>query len=642
MSAPSAGAAGKSTGAHGEAHPSGKWGLMLGALGVVYGDIGTSPLYALKECFGPQAHHPLPVTQENVLGVLSLVFWSFVVVVMVKYLGYILRADNNGAGGMMALLALAGRKVPPGKIALVALFGTALLYGEGIITPAISVLSAVEGLALPSEPGAPPTFLSKAVLPITIAILVGLFAIQSRGTGGIGKVFGPVTALWFVTGAALGVPKIIQEPSILWAMDPRNAVTFFAHNGTTGYLLLGSVVLVITGCEALYADMGHFGRGPIRATWMYFVFPALLLNYFGQGVALLHDPSVAANPFYALAPGALRIPVVIIATFATIVASQALISGAFALTQQAVQLGYFPRVAIVHTSKNTEGQIYIPEINAMLFIGCILCVLIFQSSSALAAAYGIAVTGTMTITSIVFYVAATRTWGWPVYKAAPLVGLFLVFDLGFFGANLSKFTSGGWLPVAIGLGAFTVMTTWKRGRDLLAARIREKIVPLRDFLDIVETKSPPRVPGTAVFMASSPDGTPPILRHHFDHNKALHERVLLLSVKSEHVPYLGLEDRVQVEELEHGFWRVTARFGFMQTPNVPAALKLCINEKLPVDLADTSYFLGRETLLSEGRGPMMRWRKTLFSFVSRNARPATMYFGLPTDRVVEMGMQISL
>ncbi len=615
---------------------------MLGAIGVVYGDIGTSPLYALKECFSPAAHHPLAVNQTNVYGILSLVVWSFIGVVMVKYLGFILRADNDGAGGMMALLALAGRKVAPGKIALVALFGTALLYGEGIITPAISVLSAVEGLALPAKPGDPPGPLGDYVIPITIAILCGLFAIQRRGTGGIGKVFGPVTALWFVTAAGLAVPQIIKHPEILGSVDPRWAARFFADNGLTGYLLLGSVVLVITGCEALYADMGHFGRGPIRTTWFFFVFPCLLLNYFGQGAALLADPSVASNPFYALAPGILRWPTIIIATCATIVASQALISGAFALTQQAVQLGYFPRVAIVHTSKSTEGQIYIPEINAMLFIGCILCVLIFQSSTALAAAYGIAVTGTMTITSIVYFVVATRTWGWPVWKAAPLVGFFLVFDLGFFGANLTKFTSGGWLPVAIGLMAFTVMTTWKRGRDLLAARIAEKIIPLDDFLTTVESSAPPRVPGTAVFMASSPQGTPPILRHHFDHNKALHQRVILLSVKSEHVPYLGLEKRVEVQALPHGFWRVTLRYGFMQTPNVPAALKLCGESGLAVDLADTSYFLGRETLLSEGRGPMMRWRKTLFSFVSRNARPATMYFGLPPDRVVEMGMQIAL
>jgi KUP system potassium uptake protein len=618
------------------------WALMLGAIGVVYGDIGTSPLYALKECFGPAAHHPLAVNEANVYGVLSLVFWSFASVVVIKYLGFILRADNEGAGGMMALLALAGRKVKPGRMALVALFGTALLYGEGIITPAISVLSAVEGLALPAEAGAAPGPMAKAVLPITIGILIALFAIQSRGTGGIGKVFGPVTALWFLTAAALGVPQILAHPGILTAVDPRWAIRFFADNGLHGYLTLGSVVLVITGCEALYADMGHFGKGPIRITWLSFVFPALLLNYFGQGASLLADPATAANPFYALAPGVLRIPVVLVATAATIVASQALISGAFALTQQAVQLGYFPRVTIVHTSKSTEGQIYIPEINAGLFVGCILCVLTFQSSSALAAAYGIAVTGTMTITSLMFLLVAVRTWGWPFWKALPLVAFFLVFDLGFFGANLAKFTSGGWLPVAIGLGCFTVMTTWKRGRDLLAARIAERIVPLDDFLALVEEKKPPRVGGTAVFMASSPKGTPPILRHHFDHNKALHEHVVLLSVSSEHKPYLGLDQRISVQPLRHGFYRVSLRYGFMQTPNVPAALKLCEQHGLPIDLADTSYFLGRETLLTEGRAPMMRWRKMLFSFVSRNARPATMYFGLPADRVVELGMQIAL
>jgi KUP system potassium uptake protein len=623
--------------AHGSAST---WALTIGAIGVVFGDIGTSPLYAIKECFSPASHHHVPVTEANVLGVLSLVTWSLIAVIVVKYLTFILRADNDGAGGIMSLLALIPPKAKQGGFAFVvpvALFGTALLYGDGVITPAISVLSAVEGLSVATSA------FDDAIIPITLGVLTALFWVQKRGTEGIGRVFGPLTALWFVTIAALGLPYVIENPAILRAVDPRYGASFLLDNGKLGFLLLGSVFLVVTGGEALYADMGHFGRGPIRRGWFLLVFPALLINYFGQCASLLAHPETATNPFYGVVPSWGLYPVVAIATAATVVASQALISGAFSLTQQAMQLGYFPRVRIIHTSKSTEGQIYIPEINWGLWIGCVVCVLLFQSSTALAAAYGIAVTGTMAITTILFAFVTHERWGWPFWKTLPLVGLFLVFDLAFLGANAAKFFDGGWFPLAGGLALFVVMSTWKKGREVLAASIGAKIQPLRDFLLEIDRDAPARVRGTAVFMASSPTGTPPILRHHLTHNQALHQQVLLVSVHTERVPYVGLDDRVKVEELSEGFRRVVMRYGFMQTPNVPATLKLAAGRgMLSIDLATTSYYLGRETLLATGAATMMRWRKWLFAVVSRNAMPATAHFGLPPDRVVEVGMQIDL
>jgi KUP system potassium uptake protein len=648
----------------------GQWALTIGAIGVVFGDIGTSPLYAIKECFSPESHHPVAVTEANVFGVLSLVLWSLVSVIVVKYLTFIMRADNDGAGGIMSLLALIpssakkaglgfqppsaqGASIGPaperptsalraagGRLRFVvplALFGTALLYGDGVITPAISVLSAVEGLGVATHA------LDVAIIPITLGILTALFWVQKRGTAGIGKVFGPVTILWFVTIAALGVRPILENPQIFGALDPRLGVTFLLHNGTTGFLLLGSVFLVVTGGEALYADMGHFGRGPIRRGWYLVVFPALLLNYFGQGANLLAHPETATNPFYGLVPQVVLYPVVAIATAATVVASQALISGAFSLTQQSMQLGYFPRVSVVHTSKDTEGQIYIPEINWGLWVGCVVCVLLFKSSTALAAAYGIAVTGTMAITTALFYVVARERWHWPVYKAGALVVGFLVFDLAFLAANAAKFFDGGWFPLAGGVALFAVMTTWKKGRELLGVSIGKTIQPLDAFLTDVKRDAPPRVRGSAVFMASSPTGTPPILKHHFTHNQALHEQIILLSVHVDRVPFRGLDDRVRVEDLGAGFRRVTLSFGFMQSPNVPAALRLASDRGLlDIDLDRTSYYIGRETLLTTGLAKMMRWRKALFAFTSRNARPATAYFGLPPARVVELGMQIDL
>ncbi len=619
---------------------SSSWALTIGAIGVVFGDIGTSPLYAVKECFSPASHHHVAVTEANVFGVLSLVTWSLIAVIVVKYLTFILRADNEGAGGIMSLLALIPPKAKQGGFAFlvpVALFGTALLYGDGVITPAISVLSAVEGLSVATHA------LDDAVIPITLAVLTALFWVQKRGTAGIGRVFGPLTVVWFITIAALGIPYLIENPGILWALDPRYGAAFLIGNGKLGFLLLGSVFLVVTGGEALYADMGHFGRAPIRRGWFLLVFPALLINYFGQCASLLAHPETATNPFYGLVPTWGLYPVVAISTAATVVASQALISGAFSLTQQAMQLGYFPRVRIIHTSRSTEGQIYIPEINWGLWVGCVICVLLFQSSTALAAAYGIAVTGTMAITTVLFFFVTHERWGWPLWKSLPLVALFLVFDLAFLGANAAKFMDGGWFPLAGGLALFVVMSTWKRGREVLAASIGAKVMPLRAFLDDVVRDQPPRVRGTAVFMASSPTGTPPILRHHYTHNQALHEQVLLVSVHTERVPYIGLEDRATVEEIGEGFRRVVLRYGFMQTPRVPAALKLAAGRgNLEVDLSTTSYYLGRETLLASGAATMMRWRKWLFAVVSRNAMPATAHFGLPPDRVVELGMQIDL
>ena len=622
-----------------EAHPASRWALMLGAIGVVYGDIGTSPLYALKECFSPASPHHVPATPANVLGVLSLVFWSLTMVIVVKYLTFIMRADNQGAGGILALLSLVPAKAEGasrGLLLMMALFGTALLYGDGVITPAISVLSAIEGLEIATAA------LKPAVLPLTAVVLLALFLVQKRGTAGIGKVFGPVTLVWFVTIALLGAHQILLEPRVLLAVDPRHGATFFIENGGKGFLVLGSVFLVVTGGEALYADMGHFGRGPIRVSWFVVVFPALLLNYFGQGALLLSNPGAAINPFYGLVPAWALYPVVAIATGATVVASQALISGAFSLTQQAVQLGFFPRVTIIHTSKDTAGQIYIPEINSMLLVLCIVLVLAFQKSTALAAAYGIAVTGTMGITTVIYFVVTTRTWHWPVWKALPPVLIFLVIDLAFFGANALKFFHGGWFPIALAACIFVIMTTWNVGRRHLAAAIAGDILPLDTFLDDLRSQSPPvyRARGTAVFMASNPQGVPPILLHHFKHNQMLHEQVVLLSITSEQVPEVVGENRVTVDDRGQGFFRVTARYGFMQKPNVPAALLACCKLGLQTEPGRTSYYLGRETLLPTGRAKMARWRKTLFAFISRNALPATAYFGLPPNRVVELGMQI--
>ncbi|HEY8516537.1 MAG TPA: potassium transporter Kup [Candidatus Binatia bacterium] len=619
--------------------------LALGALGVVYGDIGTSPLYALRECFvGP---HGVGVTHANVLGVLSLIFWSLVMVISVKYLTFVMRADNQGEGGTLALLALsragaADRTSPAGQYALLllGLFGAALLYADGMITPAISVLSAVEGLGVATHA------LDHFVFPITIVILIGVFAVQRRGTAGIGAVFGPVMLLWFAVLAATGLYRIIvQNPdhvSVLAAINPWYAVEFFAHQGVTAFLVLGSVVLVITGGEALYADMGHFGRKPIRLAWYAVVLPGLLLNYFGQGVLLLERGGEVRNPFYEAAPPWALYPLVALATTAAVIASQAMISGAFSLTQQAVQLGFVPRFTIVHTSGAAHGQIYIPQVNTVLAILCILLVIGFGDSSSLAGAYGVAVTGTMLITSFLFYAVARERWQWSRLRAGSVVALFLTFDVAFFGANLVKFAHGGWFPILVGLVVFTIMTTWKRGRAELSRLLRLGSLPIDLFLADLETQQPPRVPGTAVFMTSDMSGVPNVLLHHFKHNKMLHQRVILLSMITERRPEVPASERIEIVPLEHGFYRLIARFGFMEKPSIDVVLRSAASQGLVIEVPSTTFFLGRETLLATGRSGMMTWRKKLFSFLARNAPSAVQYFGIPPNRVIELGAQFEI
>jgi KUP system potassium uptake protein len=614
--------------------------LAIGALGVVYGDIGTSPLYALKECV--TAPHGVAATQANILGLLSLVFWSITLVVSVKYLLFVMRADNDGEGGVLALMALAlgthdAKPHPRAPLIIIfGLFGAALLYGDGVITPAISVLSAVEGLTVATDAFQP------VVVPITCAILIALFVVQKRGTGGIGIVFGPVTLLWFIGIGAAGVPWILRHPSILAAVNPIYAVRFFAMHGLHGFLVLGSVVLCITGGEALYADMGHFGTRAIRLAWYSCVFPALLLNYFGQGALLLERPEAAANPFYAMVPAGWLYPMVVLATIATVVASQALISGAFSLTRQAVQLGYLPRVTIVHTSGKTEGQIYVPEVNGLLMVACLALVLGFRQSSDLADAYGIAVTGTMAITSVLFYSVAHQRWGWSAARAGALLALFLSFDLSFFLACSTKIAHGGWFPLTVAAAIFTVMMTWKLGRRILGERIAADSLPLDAFLEDIDRTKPHRVAGTAVFLASIRRGTPAVLLHHFKHNKVLHQQVVILSIVTDSVPEVSPADFVNIKFFDRGFWGVTAHYGFMQTPDVVQVLRACASQGLYLNEAETSFYLGRETLLpGKGKG-MAPWRKRLFGFLSRNARSATDFFSIPPNRVVEIGTQIEL
>jgi KUP system potassium uptake protein len=613
--------------------------LTLGALGVVYGDIGTSPLYAIKECFS--AVYGLAPTTANVYGVLSLIVWSIALVVAVKYIAYIMRADNKGQGGILALLALVlqrehgetGRRRRAALVVL-GLFGAALLYGDGLITPPVSVFGAMEGLIVAAPA------LEHYVVPITFGILLVLFLVQRFGTAGLGAVFGPVVLLWFTTIAVLGVREILHSPDILRALNPWHGIQFFLQNGARGFLLLGSVVLVITGAEALYADMGHFGRRPIRLAFLVIVLPALLLNYLGQGALILRDPSTVANPFYQLAPRWFLYPLIGIAASAAIVASQALISGAFSLTQQAVQLGYIPRVTIIHTSERESGQIYIPEVNVALMVGSLALVLTFKSAGALAAAYGIAVTGTMIITTVLFAVVARGRWGWPLWRVAGLSAAFLVVDGAFFGANIVKIAVGGWVPLALALVLFVLMTTWKSGRHLLQVRLRQGALPLELLLEDIARREIHRVPGTAVFLTSTAHGAPVVLMHHLKHNHVLHREVVLLSVRSAEVPDVDDAEQVRVEPLGQGFFRVVATFGFMETPNVPAILERARAFGISAAPMTTSYFLGRERLLPRGSAGLARWRKAIFVLMSRNARSATDFFGIPPNRVVEMGAQV--
>jgi KUP system potassium uptake protein len=613
--------------------------LSLGALGIVYGDIGTSPLYSVKECFGPP--HGSAVTPANVLGVMSLFVWALTLVIVVKYLSFVMRADNKGEGGTFALLALlepknVERTRGGALLVILGLFGAALLSGEGIITPAISVLGAVEGLREATDVFEP------YVVYISVAIILGLFLLQKRGTGGVAAIFGPAMLVWFVTIAAIALPWIFRRPEILRAVNPVHAVRFMAEHKLHGFLVLGSVVLCITGGEALYADMGHFGKRPIRTAWYAVVFPALLTNYFGQGALLLEKGHVP-HSFFGLVDDWMRFPLVAIATVAAVIASQALISGSFSLARAAVQLGFLPRVTMVHTSGAAEGQIYVPEVNWALLVACVSLVLGFGSSSRLAAAYGIAVTGTMSITSLLLFSVARARWRWPVIAAGPLVALFLVVDLSFFSANVVKIAHGGWVPLVIGSVVFTVMTTWRRGRKLLGASFVAQALPLDLFMaDVAQTK-PTRVPGTAVFMTSTTQGAPPVLLHHFKHNKLLHEQVILLSIMTQQVPEVPHSQRLQeIRDLGHGFHQVRASYGFMQTPNVNEVLDACTERGLLSRRNETSFYLGRETLLITDRPGMARWRKVLFAFMSRNARPANAFFQIPPNRVVELGTQIEL
>ena len=616
--------------------------LALGALGVVYGDIGTSPLYALRECVatGPGTHGVSP-TPENVLGLLSLICWALLLAVTLKYLWFVLRADNHGEGGVLALFALVeGRHGPRSRavsaLLLGGLFGAGLLVGDGVITPVVSVLGALEGL----EVVAPA--LKPLIVPATVVVLIFLFAVQKSGTARIGRAFGPVMALWFAALAVSGIVSIWQEPSVLAAVNPLWAARFLHQAGLPGFLLLGSVVLVITGAEALYADLGHFGRAPIRAAWLAVVLPSLLLNYFGQGAMLLRDPSAAASPFYALTPGWLLYPMLALATVAAVIASQALISGVFSLTRQAVQLGYWPRTRIIHTSDSEAGQVYVPIVNWALLIACVWLTITFRGSSQLAAAYGVSVTGTMVITSLLFAHVARTRFGWSRAAVAGLVTLFLTLDLAFFSANIVKIAHGGWLPLVIGAAVFTIMTTWRSGRDALANAREMRSLSLDLFLADVAATKPLRVKGTAVVMSGTPEGVPVVLLHHFKHNRTLHEKIILLSVSTERRPRVGEKGRGRLEALGHGFYQLRARVGYMQDPDVPALLREASAGGLNIDPDQASYFLGRESLLTSGPAKLARWRKSLFSFLSRNARPATQYFGLPPNRVIELGAQVEL
>jgi len=634
---------------HAEANPHGKrlFILSLTALGVVYGDIGTSPLYAIKEAFKPR--YGLAPNVANVYGLLSLIVWVLVLIVSVKYVAFILRADNRGEGGVLALLALIlqrqhreGEKRRRALLIALGLFGGAFLYGDGAITPAISVLGAVEGLEVASPA------LARIVIPIAFIIVALLFWFQRYGTARIGGLFGWIMAAWFVTIAALGIRGIIARPDILFALNPWHAVQFFVAHPQLSFVALGAVVLVVTGGEALYADMGHFGPKPIRLVWYWFVLPALLLNYFAQGALLLTTPDAVTNPFYLLSPAWFVYPLLIIATSAAVVASQALISGAFSLTQQAIQLGYSPRMRIIHTSKQEAGQIYIPEVNKALAVGTLLLIIGFGSATALGSAYGVAVSGTMAITSILFYMVVRDQWGWSPLKAGAFLVFFLSIDLAFFFSNLLKIPAGGWVPVTVALFVFTLMTTWKRGRAILRAILSRGTVPIDMFLADVERRKPVRVKGTAVFMTSEADGAPVVLLHHLKHNKVLHDQVVLLSIQTAEVPEVPPAERIQIDALGQGFFRVQASYGFMETPNVPSIMQYCGRNGINAKKTDVSYYLGRERLLANlprrskdpEIGSMARWRKRLFVLMSQNARGATEFFGIPPNRVVELGTQI--
>ncbi len=611
--------------------------LALAALGVVYGDIGTSPLYALREVFG-NAHHPVPVTPENVLGILSLVSWALMLVITGKYVSFVMRADNRGEGGIMALMALALRQMPEGRqrsfLVILGLFGAALFYGDGVITPAVSVLSAVEGLEVVT-----PAF-KPYVIPIALVVLIALFVLQRRGTASVGKLFGPVMLLWFAVLSLLGVLSIINEPTVLRALNPAWGVDFLISHPLLGFFSLGAVVLVLTGGEALYADMGHFGRFPIQVVWCGLVLPALLINYYGQGALLLRDPASIENPFYLLAPGWALLPLVLLSTAATIIASQAVISGAFSMTLQAMQLGYSPRFEVRHTSEREIGQIYLPAINWLLLIAVVALVIGFGSSSNLAAAYGIAVTGTMLITNLLAFVVARRQWGWSRGRVLACVVPFVIIDIAFFSANSLKIFDGGWFPLAFGALVFAVLTTWKRGREVLHEKLGQDSIELSPFIASLSLGGATRVPGTAVFLTGRPAGVPRAMLHSLKHYKVLHERMAIVTIRIFDVPHVPEIDRVEVRPLGEDFWQVTVHYGFKDEPDLPEALAHCAHFGLEFDMMDTSFFLGRETLIPRFGKEMAYWRVLLFATMFRNATSITAFFRIPSNRVVELGSQV--
>ena len=615
--------------------------MTIGALGVVYGDIGTSPLYALRECFSPT--HGIPVNPANILGLVSLIFWALIIEISLKYIWYVMRADNRGEGGVLALMALTAHPQRPMQkndrrrfLILFGLFGAALLYGDGIITPAISVLSAVEGLSIATP------YFDNYIIPITVIILCGLFSIQNRGTARMGTIFGPIILIWFSTIACLGICSIFTHPQVLAAVNPLYGLRFVLHNGWGAFLGLGSVFLAVTGGEALYADMGHFGKQPIRVGWFFVALPALLLNYFGQAALLINDPLAIENPFYRLAPSWALYPLVIIATMATVIASQALISGAFSLTNQAVQLGCLPRLSILHTSSKEIGQIYVPLVNRGLLMMTILLVITFRSSSNMAAAYGIAVSTTMVITTVLTYFVSRNIWGWNRLHAIAVAGAFFTVDVAFFSANAIKIHDGGWVPLLIGGFIFTLMATWRTGRQILARRLRAQTAPFERFRETIKTNPPIRVPGTAIFMTGNIEGTPPALVHNLRHNKVLHQTVVLLMVRTEEVPYVADADRVRIEKLENNFYRMVVHYGFMENPDVPSLLMQSEKYNIEFDREILTYFLGRETVLATEAEGMAIWRERLFAFMTRNAERATTYYCIPSDQVIEIGLQIEL
>ena len=613
--------------------------LTLAALGVVYGDIGTSPLYTMKEVFAG-AHHPVPVTPDNVLGILSLIFWALILVVSIKYVAFILRADNRGEGGIMALMALVQRRGGANamnrRMLLLGLFGAALFYGDGVITPAISVLSAVEGLEVMT-----PIF-KPWILPITLGVLFALFALQRQGTGRVGSLFGPITALWFLVLAGLGITNIVAAPQVLWALLPNHALTFFLTQPILAFLSLGAVFLAVTGAETLYADMGHFGRKPVQLAWLALVLPALTLNYFGQGALLLTRPDALAHPFFHMVPDWLLPPLVVLATAATVIASQAVISGAFSITHQAIQLGYVPRLFVQHTSSQERGQIYLPGINWALFIAVAALVLSFGSSGALAAAYGIAVTGTMIITTLLVYQVARQRWHWSRTTTLLALSAFMLIDIAFFAANITKIPDGGWFPLAFALLLFTLMTTWKRGRDLLRARRDSDTLPLREFVAGIESDTLPSIAGTAVYMTPHAEQVPHTLLHSLKHFKCLHEQVVILQVYFVDLPFVAMTERVRIERIGQRFYQVHLRFGFMDRPDLTGTLHLCASTEVHCNLMDTTFLFGRETLITRRNSEMPYWREKLFVALTRNAGSPASYFGLPPNRVVELGTQVVL